>query len=279
MNLELLEQQRDEARLNSSKKVSELKVGDFVNLIESGMKNDSGKLLNAVGDMTYKDIPLSETFCRIEKIVTCTSNELDNQKFNFGAGGSQSDAIEDKDNFNEYRPTREQSKSFYQKVTLVMCDDGRYLFVDSQGFNYPRYVMFWHDWSSMYSKEISTFKKILNDREESAIKEKQLIIENMKKKAYDDFSFLDFSKSTLGNFKRILEKKFPNGVFSVSLKKRKIISNYEPDEVLSYLKGLDNDYRYETFECNDSGYGSVYFSRNALEELIGPCKFSLFTVY
>ena len=140
MNTELFNKQREEAKLNSCKPISELKIGDFIKLEESGMKNDSEHLQTAIGDMFYS-LP-NPCFCRIEKIVTCTKDELTNQKFEFGPGGSQSDAIEDEDNFNEYMPTKEQLRSFYSKVTLVKCQDGRHLFVDSQGYNYPRYVMF-----------------------------------------------------------------------------------------------------------------------------------------
>ena len=279
MKTELIKQQRELAENNSSKKVTELVVGDFVYLYEDGLKNCGGPLANQVGELMNEKSDLNYSLCQIEKIVKCTKEQLLKQEYSFGEGGIQTDCIEDSDNFNQYNPTREQLNTMYQNVTLVISDDGRYLFVNAEGCDYPRYLLFWSDWEVMFAPEISSYqerRKKIKD-EYDALKQQHIL--EIQDKARKDFGFLDLSKSTITNFKKILQNKFPSAIFNVSLKRRSIYVSFVNDvEVSDYIKHLDRDYSYESFEKYSDDYDRFDY-KNAIEEMIGRCTFRLMSVY
>ena len=279
MKTELIKQQRELAENNSSKKVTELVVGDFVYLYEVHTKNCGGLLSKFVGEVMSEKKYLSRTFCRIEMIVNCTKEQLLKQEFEFGNGGTDSDCIESSDNFNEFNPKREQIDTFYQEVTLIIADDGRYLFVDAEGYNYPRYILFWSDWETMFAPEIKVYlegrKKMQDEADE--IKRKHIL--EIQDKARKDFGYLDTTKSTLLNLKRILQDKFPSASFNVFLKRRMInVSGADHVEVRDYIMHLWREYSYESFERYSDDYDRFNY-KNALEEMIGMCYFRILSIY
>jgi hypothetical protein len=129
-----------------------LKVGEFTRFISSGLKNDEGTLYGALEDTTFYTNPVS-SFCKIEKVVHAEDEEdFYIINVNYGNGGW-------------CKISEEESNECCLLVTLVIYGD-KYYFVDAEGYNYPRYVLFNNNFEKMYAFELLEIKKRLEYEKE-----------------------------------------------------------------------------------------------------------------
>lgn len=201
MNKEIIEKQKAEAAANSSKSIYELNVGDFIYLDAGYLKNEG--FLEAVADMALEGYYHSGRLSRIEKIVHCTESEMFSNKFEFGKGGSASDVF---DSMEEIRKNNipNISEFFYTKVTLVIADNGKFAFVNAEGYDYPRYISLLGNWREMYSKEIEEEKHAREERarlrKEEEDRNREALKAEHRKEIAEKWGFLDPKKTVKANW-------------------------------------------------------------------------------
>lgn len=276
MNIEIYNQQTEQAKANIGKSYLELKVGDFVFADGCGLKNEgfAGQLY----DMSNGDCLNTNRLCFIEKITHCKDADLLSNRFEFGFGGSRSDCFDDNE-FNRFHYTRDQIRTFYEVVTLIIADDtGRYAFSNAEGYDYPRYLLFRAGWREMFAVEIQAEAKRRADLAEKIRQEEQERMEKerveQEQKIKENFAYLDTKKSKKANWIAICKHVFP---FPVKVSKHKIHDECEfilfcrnEEERLQVKHFVDccrNDFNYYTGEngINDDGYPYVTY-RNRLED-------------
>lgn len=192
--------QQAQADINTAKPISELEVGDLIWLNEFGSKN-CGDCIGTMSECTpYR------TMARIEKIVyDITIEDVDSESFGQGKGGSQSDCIPDnwKGEFTE-----EQRETFYSVVTLIKLKDGRHLFCDAQGYDYPRYILASDGWEEMFEPELTAERNRIAEYERQ--REEEFKADRARQKAraeeYVRTVLKDFkpAKTPKANVKRLL---------------------------------------------------------------------------
>ncbi len=214
MKNEKLIQQKKEAMANTLKNVSELKENDFICLYGSGIKFCRSVIQSIFDCLAINE---SKTFCIIEKIVHCSEDDFNNGNFvGFGRGGSYSEVFDDETDFSKL--SKEDFNYFFDVVTLFICDNGKFVFIDAEGFDYPRYMLFSLDYKTVFAHEIEEHKKELEQIRQEEIEEhkkryNQQIEEN--KKLLDCCNPL---KDCKWNIKQILKKYFQNFEIKVSFR-------------------------------------------------------------
>lgn len=278
MNMEIIEQQKAEATANSAKAVNELKVGDFVFLNLGTLKNEG--FLEAVADIALDGYYLPGRLCKIEKIVHCTEQEMFENNFEFGEGGSSSDVFDSQD---EIRSSGIQNVNVYfcRKVTLVIADSEKFAFVDAEGYNYPRYLLLWNNFREMYAKEIEQQRLDREERDRLRKEEKEKrqkeIKESHEKEIAEKWSFLDSKKSvklnwiaTCKNFfdfpVKVSKSQDWDGTINITLHCE---NDEQREEVRKFLRETENHFRYYNSEhkTDSDGYG-YEVCENRLEDVI-----------
>lgn len=278
MNKRIIEDQRAEAVVNSSKSIEELKVGDFIYLDAGYLKNEG--FIEAVADMALEDCYHSGRLSRIEKIVHCTESDMFSNKFEFGEGGSSSDVFESMEEIQKIN-FPDISEFFYTKVTLVIADSGKFAFVNAEGYDYPRYISLYGNWREMYSKEIEEERIAREERErlrkEEEDRKREALKAEHQKEITEKWGFLDPKKTLKANWVAACKAFFD---FPVKVSKHSdyyrrecIVLTCQNDEecqkVREFVREAEINFQYCTGEYGyrDDGYEHLIY-RNSIEEIV-----------
>lgn len=157
-----------EAVANAGKLNGELVAGDFISLVGDDMKC-CGSLNDCLWSMvnsatedaanTDKDYQhIRSRLCKITRIVDVPADYFNGDQLHLcvpigNEGGCQSDDIPDE--ADKYNLTQEQLNTFYSLVVMYRDVYGRAIFVDFEGYSYPRYVFFRANWREMFAPHIA----------------------------------------------------------------------------------------------------------------------------
>ena len=256
---------KEQAKQNKSKPVAELQVNDFVNLHCSGLKNDCG--LQSQVFYTYESN--YQTICKIVEIMHISDKALQNGDYlPTNTGGSCSEDLPD--NANIYNFTSEQIDTFYQCVTLILSDGGRYVFVDRQGYDYCRYMYLWSDFTTMYSIEIEAKKAYIQRMEEERKMEAQLRYIAICEKLKQRFPYLKEGGQAPNNIRLLLKREFPNVKFSVTTRLwGDNIYIHVPKDVVNQVRELIKDIEVYENRIYTIGADGESYARLPFEDLFG----------
>ena len=278
MNKKIIENQRAEAIVNSSKSIEELKVGDFIYLDAGYLKNEG--FIEAVADMALEDCYHSGRLSRIEKIVHCTESDMFANKFEFGEGGSASDVFESMEEIQKIN-LPDISGFFYTKVTLVIADSGKFAFVNAEGYDYPRYISLYGNWREMYSRDIEEERIAREERErlrkEEDDRKREALKAEHQKEIAEKWGFLDPKKTVKANWIAACKAFFD---FPVKVSKHSdyyrgecielICRNGEEwQKVREFVRGAEGHFQYSTgeFGYGNDGYEHMIY-KNSIEEIV-----------
>ena len=285
MKLEVIKEQRQQAENNGKKSVYDLQIGDFIFLNEYTLKNEGGAAYSMYSMLDNPEL-CRRAFCRVEQINFCKDADLFIDAFKFGPGGSRSDVFADEAEFSKFRVENlaaELSQYFYSKITLVIAkDSGRWLAVDAQGYDYPRYLLCGDDWREMFAEELAEEKKRIQEIKEKQQREdeerRQAEKERQEKEIADNWAFLRKDKSIKWNWIQICKEKFD---FPVKVRKWtrryndivhivEVATEEQRKAVYTMLRELKNTFQYYTGESgvDDDGW-SYQVIGNRLEDYAG----------
>lgn len=249
-----------QAQQNKLKAVSDLQLNDFVFLHSSGIKNDCS--LQSQVFYTYEKN--YQLICKIVEIMHVSEEILQNGNYlPTNRGGSCSEDLPD--NTDMCNLTSEQIDTFYQCVTLVLSDTGRYVFVDRQGYDYCRYMYFWSDFTTMFAKEIETQKAYIQQKEKEAKREVELKYAAICNKFKEQFPYLKEGESAPKNIRLLLRNKFPNIKLSVTTRQwNECIYIHAPKEIVNQVREFIRDIeslenRIYTTDTNGDSYARIPF--------------------
>lgn len=256
---------REQATHNQSQSVVQLQVNAFVYLRCSGLKNDC----SLQKQVFYADGKTYQAICKIVEIMHVSDKSLqDGEYLPKNTGGSCSEDLPD--NVNEYNLTSEQIDTFYQCVTLVISDKGRYVFVDRQGYDYCRYMYLWSDFRTMYATEIEAEKAYKNHLEEEERNERERKYAKICERFRLRFPYLIEGAEAPKNIRLLLKREFPNVKFSVTTRQwGDIVRIHSPKEVAIQVRELIRDI--ESYDNRVNYYhsdGGTYLKR-PFEDLFG----------
>ncbi len=262
---------RKQALANEDLEAQDVKVGDFVYLLSSGLKNDT----DFAQQCGYCDDRNHVAICKVVSEMVITDEELlVNEFLPEHEGGSMSEDLDD--DVNMCTLTSEQCATFYQLVTKVTTPSGRVVFADRQGFDYTRYLYFWGDFKTMFADEVESYHQEEIQREVDRVNElialREKAIERVKADFGESVHGLDFCK----NIKVILERLHSDVAIKVTISTKcyyertniwfASLSADAEERLLATLKRIDRDYMYPTDDDNEWG-GCCY--RNAFYDVFG----------
>lgn len=166
--------------------------GDFVWCSNSGMKKDGGD--GAYGEIN--DLLLyneDKRLCNVMQVIEVTSKDFSrreladelvrNQPQDFEKYGSQSDDVDVAD-YDEYNPTKEQLATFFTLGTVVVnTDNGKWFLINSESYNYARYIYMPTNWREMFATEV----EIILEREKARKMEEERIAAEEKAERYKEY--------------------------------------------------------------------------------------------
>ncbi len=260
MNIEILKSQKAEARRNTFKPASDLRVGDFLYLTMCNLKNDGNRMIRVIEDAVAEGFYSAGVLCKIEKIVHCSDEELFSNSFEFGKGGSDSDVFESGEELKAHYPQDDFHRYFYTLVTLVISDGGKFVFADAEGYDYPRYILVRDGYREMFRDEIEQERLAREAREKADEAERAREREEQKRKlareVSEEFGYLDPKKSVKANWIAVCKRLFD---FPVKVSKRSdysgepqiilICRNHEEcSRVAQTVRELESRFRYSAGE-------------------------------
>lgn len=142
-------------------------VGGFFWADNSGLKCDGGrglfKELHALTYYTHADKQPARLCC-VEQIINVSEAdfarpELADElvtRYNLKGFCRSEDVGED---YNIYNDTPEELATFYTVGALVVSPSGKYYLIDSEGYNYARYIYVPIEWPVMLADEVASVKK------------------------------------------------------------------------------------------------------------------------
>ena len=159
------------------------KEGDFVWCSNSGMKRDDGGAIGEIEDLIrYKEY--DGRLCKVVKVINVAdpyfldSGKADLLVREFGLqsmGGSCSEDLPD--DADIYNLTQEQLRTFYTKGVAVVWQDGecfRWYLIDTEGYDYSRYIYMPADWREMYKSQVQQIEHRIEMEEAKAKEEAAL---------------------------------------------------------------------------------------------------------
>lgn len=215
-------------------KATDYTLNQDITLQASGLKNDAGIADVLFFESRYDFIHMFPRKARIEKIVTgVTIEQAKNNTFAFGEGGT----ISDIEVSNIYNLSDKEKDNLRSLVTLVELEDGRFFFVDAQGYDYPRYLLFADDAETMFADIIEEARqKDIQYREER----KALLERECEHERYNNMPFVDKMRVIMSadkrgsyNIKNWVKKTFP------MVKIASVKSDKYYDSVYVYLNESD----------------------------------------
>lgn len=149
-------------------------VGGFFWADNSGLKCDGGRglfeELHALNYYTHADEQPARLCC-VEQIINVTDEEFARPgladelvtRHNL-QGFSRSEDVEEDD--TTYYNDPEKLATFYTVGTLVVSPSGKYYLIDSEGYNYARYIYVPIEWPVMFADEAESIKAAEEARKE-----------------------------------------------------------------------------------------------------------------
>lgn len=141
-------------------------VGGFFWADNSGLKCDGGRglfeELHALTCYTHA-AEKPARLCCVERIINVTDEEFARPELadelvtrhNLQGFCRSEDVTEDR---NIYNYTPEEWATFYTVGTLVVSPSGKYYLIDSEGYNYARYIYVPIEWPEMFADEVASIK-------------------------------------------------------------------------------------------------------------------------
>lgn len=141
-------------------------VGGFFWADNSGLKCDGGRgLFKELHALTYytDTNKTSARLCCVEQIINVTDDdfarpELADElvtRYKLQGFCRSEDVGED---YNIYNDTPEELATFYTVGALVVSPSGKYYLIDSEGYNYARYIYVPIEWPVMLAAEVASVK-------------------------------------------------------------------------------------------------------------------------
>lgn len=141
-------------------------VGGFFWADNSGLKCDGGRgLFKELHALTYytDTKKTSARLCCVEQIINVTDDdfarpELADElvtRYKLQVFCRSEDVGED---YNIYNDTPEELATFYTVGALVVSPSGKYYLIDSEGYNYARYIYVPIEWPVMLAAEVASVK-------------------------------------------------------------------------------------------------------------------------
>lgn len=148
-------------------------VGGFFWADNSGLKCDGGRglfeELHALTYYTHTDEQPARLCC-VEQIINVTDEEFARPRLadelvirHNLKGFSRSEDVDDDD--NDYYNDPEKLATFYTVGALVVSPSGKYFLIDSEGYNYARYIYVPIEWSVMLADELEAVKAAQEKRQ------------------------------------------------------------------------------------------------------------------
>lgn len=268
-----VEEYKSLATANAKKKVTDLKVGDFVWVYGSHMKNDTGRL----GAEIYY---LSEKCYQCLGIIAGIEHKKDEEIMtgDFSVqheGGDRSDDVPEGANPYDER----WRDTWFGELTLVITDKGRYLFANREGYDYVRYLYFWPGYANMFAQELAEEKEIREEWKRKEEEERVKRLEESRALLQEKFGYLEPTEDFKKTLRSIMKHTFPDVKFSIRTRaygyngisytiyiNEKNGTNQERqkirEQVNEYFKDVVNDYRFRwyTGEESEDGRGVVYIN-------------------
>lgn len=147
-------------------------VGGFFWADNSGLKCDGGrglfKELHALNYYTHADEQPARLCC-VERIIKVSAEDFARPgladelvtRYNL-QGFARSEDVEEDD--NTYNDDPEKLATFYTVGALVVSPSGKYYLIDSEGYNYARYIYVPIEWPEMLADEVATVKEAEEER-------------------------------------------------------------------------------------------------------------------
>ena len=141
-------------------------VGGFFWADNSGLKCDGGRglyeELHALNYYTHADEQLARLCC-VERIINVSDEDFARSgladelvtRHNLQGFCRSEDVAEDD---NTYYNDPEKLATFYTVGTLVVSPSGKYYLIDSEGYNYARYIYVPIEWPVMLADEVASVK-------------------------------------------------------------------------------------------------------------------------
>lgn len=267
-----VEEYKSLATANAKKKVTDLHVGDFVWVYGSYMKNDTGRL---GAELYYLSEGCNQALGIISGIEYKKDEEILTGEFPVQhQGGNRSDDVPEGAN-----PYDDQwVGTWFEELTLVITDKGRYLFANREGYDYVRYLYFWPGYANMFAQELAAEKEIREEWKRKEEEERVKRLEESRALLQEKFGWLEETTDFKETIRAIMKRVFPNIKFSICTRNygcngtdyvihisEKNGSQEEcralGNGVREYFKEVVNDYRfcYYTGEHTDNG-GVVYIN-------------------
>ena len=141
-------------------------VGGFFWADNSGLKCDGGRgLFKELHALTYytDKKKTSARLCCVEQIINVTDDdfarpELADElvtRYKLQGFCRSEDVGED---YNIYNDTPEELATFYTVGALVVSPSGKYYLIDSEGYNYARYIYVPIEWPELLADEVASVK-------------------------------------------------------------------------------------------------------------------------
>jgi len=226
------------AKANLSKPYAVLKIGDYIYGWNGGFSKPANivdsfyDIIWAESDLEYSDyIP---TLLRIDKILDMTDEDLNNLNFykynteGFGGGSFSADVPEE----CSFSLNCAQQHSFINSVCLIRTPS-RWIAIDSQGYNYAKYVYYPLSWKSLYADSVAQAQKLLDEKKQRECEEQEAR-DNILRRQYDERTAVALALMTAAkakplvsgkpvteriittNVRRYLKACFPDIVFKIS---------------------------------------------------------------
>ena len=142
-------------------------VGGFFWADNSGLKCDGGRgLFEELHNLTYyahADEEQPARLCSVAQIFHVSEEDFNRPgladelvTLHHLQGFSRSEDVAEDD--NEYYNDPEKLATFYTVGTLVVSPSGKYYLIDSEGYNYARYIYVPIEWPEMFAAEVASVK-------------------------------------------------------------------------------------------------------------------------
>lgn len=143
-------------------------VGGFFWADNSGLKCDGGRgLFEELHALTYYTHAAEEParLCCVEQIIKVSEEDFARPgladelvtRYNL-QGFSRSEDVDDSEDMNAVYNDPEKLATFYTVGALVVSTSGKYYLIDSEGYNYARYIYVPIEWPEMFAAEVESIK-------------------------------------------------------------------------------------------------------------------------
>ena len=143
-------------------------VGGFFWADNSGLKCDGGrglfKELHALTCYTHADEQPARLCC-VEQIINVTDEEFARPELadelvtrHNLQGFARSEDVDDSEDMNAVYNDPEKLATFYTVGALVVSPSGKYYLIDSEGYDYARYIYVPIEWPEMFADEVASIK-------------------------------------------------------------------------------------------------------------------------